>query len=246
MINNYERFPQNNNNSVSGNYHLNAQQLVDDHNDVVASSQQIQNNSGTQPPNQQPAVNNDHTDQRINRFLGYIKQLDQEMTHPCLTSNMYNFIFMNSSHLFRYSFRDKSKVKFLGGLTGNNTLFVGLTETFLNSNILDSENLMEGFNIVWRDRNGRTGGGVCVYLKQSVSHKFLLSYCNSTCEVLIVKIREPEVILVMMYRPPNASTSAFNDIIKRSENTIRDLDSPLPEIVIMGNFNFPGVLWTLL
>ena len=46
-----------------------------------------------------------------------------------------------------------------------------------------------------------------------------------------------------MYRPPNASTSAFNDIIKRSENTICDLDSPLPEIVIMGDFNFPGVLW---
>ena len=92
---------------------------------------------------------------------------------------------------------------------------------------------MEGFNIVRCDRNERTGGGVCLYLKQSVSHKTLLSYCNSSCEVLIVKISEPEVILVMMYRPPNASTSAFNDIIKQSENTIRDLDSPLPEIVIM-------------
>ena len=80
-------------------------------------------------------------------------------------------------------------------------------------------------------------------LKQSVSHKTLLSYCNSTCEVLIVMISEPEVILVMMHRPPNASTSAFNDIIKESENIIRVLNSPLPEIVIMGDFNFPGVLW---
>ena len=43
----------------------------------------------------------------------------------------------------------------------------------------------------------------------------------------------------------NASTSAFNDIIKQSENTVRDLDSPLPEIVIMGDFNFPGVLWDI-
>ena len=68
---------------------------------------------------------------------------------------------MNIAHLLRDSFRDKSKVKFLGDLTDNNTLFVGLTETFLNSNILDSEILMEGFNIVQRDRNGRTGGGVC-------------------------------------------------------------------------------------
>ena len=88
MINNYERFTPHNNNSASGNYHLNAQQPVDDQNDVGASSQQIQNNSaysGAQPPNQQPVVNNDHTDQRINQalnsFLGYIKQLDQKMTH---------------------------------------------------------------------------------------------------------------------------------------------------------------------
>ena len=88
MIKNYERFTPHNNNSASGNYHLNAQQLVDDQNDVGASSQQIQNNSaysGAQPPNQQPVVNNDHTDQRINQalnsFLGYIKQLDQKMTH---------------------------------------------------------------------------------------------------------------------------------------------------------------------
>ena len=43
----------------------------------------------------------------------------------------------------------------------------------------------------------------------------------------------------------NTSTSAFNDIIKQSENTVRDLDSPLPEIVIMGDFNFPGVLWDI-
>ena len=99
---------------------------------------------------------------------------------------------------------------------------------------------MEGFNIV---RCDRTGGGVCLYLKQSVSHKTLLSYCNSTCEVLIVKISEPEVILVVMYRPPNASTSVFNDITKHSKNTIRDLDSPIPEIIIMGDFNFPGVLY---
>ena len=83
---------------------------------------------------------------------------------------------------------------------------------------------------------------MCLYLKQSVSHKTLLSYCNSTCEVLIVKISEPEVILVVMYRPHNASTSVFDDIIKQSENTIRDLDSPLPEIIIMGDFNFPGAM----
>ena len=181
MINNYERFTRHNNNSASGNYHLNAQQPVDDQNDVSASSQQIQNNSaysGAQPPNQQPVVNNDHTDQRINQAFWVHKTVgpkndshgiaiqsvhsnatkilgptanevvppsdEPSGIQPCPTSNMYNFIFMNIAHLLRDSYRDKSKVKFLGDLTDNNTLFVGLTETFLNSNILDSEILMEG------------------------------------------------------------------------------------------------------
>ena len=41
--------------------------------------------SGAQASNQQPVVNNDNNGQRINEalnsFLGYIKQLDQKMTH---------------------------------------------------------------------------------------------------------------------------------------------------------------------
>ena len=85
MINNYERFTPNNN---SVNYQSNVQQPVDDQNRVGASSRQIQNNSaysGAQASNRQPVVNNDHPDQRINKalnsFLGYIKQLDQKMTH---------------------------------------------------------------------------------------------------------------------------------------------------------------------
>ena len=77
----------------------------------------------------------------------------------------------------------------------------------------------------------------------SIIHKTLLSYCNSTCEVLIVKLSEPDVVLVLIYRPPNATAASFNDIIQRTEETIRALESPLPEVMMLGDFNFPGVLW---
>ena len=46
---------------------------------------------------------------------------------------------MNIAHLLRDSFRDKSEVRLLGELTNENTLFLSLTETFLNNNIVDSE-----------------------------------------------------------------------------------------------------------
>ena len=42
----------------------------------------------------------------------------------------------------------------------------------------------QGFNIVRCDRSERIGDGACFYLKQSINHKTLLSYCNSICEVL--------------------------------------------------------------
>ena len=82
---------------------------------------------------------------------------------------------------------------------------------------------MEGFNIVRCDRSERMGGGVCFYLKQSINHKTLLSYCNSTCEVLIVKLSEHDVVLILIYRPPHATAASFKDIIQCTEETIRAL-----------------------
>ena len=49
--------------------------------------------------------------------------------------------------------------------------------------------------------------------------------------------------LLLIYRPPNATAASFNDIIQRTEETIRALESPLPEVMMLGDFNFPGVLW---
>ena len=150
---------------------------------------------------------------------------------------------MNIAHLLRDSFRDKSKVRLLGELTNEKTLFLSLTETFLNNNIVDPEIHMEGFNIVRCDRSERIGGGVCFYLKKSINYTSLLSYSNSICEVLIVKLTNPDVILVTMYRPPNATAASFNDIVSQTEHKICALDGPLPEVILMGDFNFPGVQW---
>ena len=48
-----------------------------------------------------------------------------------------------------------------------------------------------------------------------------------------------------MYRPPNATAASFNDIVLQTEHKICALDGPLalPEVIIMGDFNFPGVQW---
>ena len=162
---------------------------------------------------------------------------------PSNQNNLYNFKFMNIVPLLCDSFRDKSKVRLLGELTNEKILLLSLTETFLNNNIVDPEIHMEGFNIIRCDRSERIDGGVCFYLNKSINYTTLLSYSNSICGVLIVKLTNPDVILVRMYKPPNATAASFNDIVSQTEHTICALDGPLPEVILMGDFNFPGVQW---
>ena len=58
-----------------------------------------------------------------------------------------------------------------------------------------------------------------------------------------MKLSNPDEILVTIYRPPNATAASFDDIVSQTEHKICALDGPLPEIIILGDFNFPGVLW---
>lgn len=150
---------------------------------------------------------------------------------------------MNIAHLLTDAYRNKSKIKFLKDLADTNTLFIGLFETFLNNNIIDEEICMEGFNVIRSDRIGRVGGGVCLYINQSVSYKTLLCFSNSMCEVLIVKLTNPDVVLVNIYRPPNASSVSFKEIVNKLESVIIALGTPLPNVFMIGDFNFPGVDW---
>ena len=62
--------------------------------------------------------------------------------YSCTTNNAcptYEFMLLNVARLLLNVFRDKSKIKFIGDLCSNHTLFVALCETFLLYVISDSE-----------------------------------------------------------------------------------------------------------
>ena len=80
--------------------------------------------------------------------------------------------------------------------------FSCLCETFLHEGILNSEIKISGFSIIRCDRMSGAGGGVCVYVSNSPTYDICLSYSNSVCELLILMIHKPAVIIILMYRPP--------------------------------------------
>ena len=46
-----------------------------------------------------------------------------------------------------------------------------------------------------------------------------------------------------MYRPSSCTINEFDDVIIKINQFIFSLNSPLPNIMILGDFNFPGVDW---
>ena len=157
-----------------------------------------------------------------------------------LVPSMYSFTFMNVARLITLT---KRKNEILSDFCDKSTMFLCLCETLLQEGILDSEIKISGLSIIRCDRSSRTGGGVCVYVFNSTTYDTCLTYSNSVCELLILRLHKPPLIIILMYRPPTCSPEDFNDIICRSRAIILSMSSPLPNIIMLGGFNFPDINW---
>ena len=149
--------------------------------------------------------------------------------YSCTTNNAcptYEFMLLNVARLLLSMSKDKSKIKFIGDLCSNNTLFVALCKTFLSDVINDSVISITNFNIIRCDKHSQIGGGVCIYLKQSICYDLLLCYSNSVYDLLIDKLIQPELIVILLYRPPSCSGPQFEDVILKMKSVMFKLQSP--------------------
>ena len=125
----------------------------------------------------------------------------------------YSFFSLNVARLLKNNSVNKSKINFLNDLSDESTLFVALCETFLNANIFDAEIQMQGYIICRTDRLSRPGGGVCFYIKDHIQFSTCLSFSNDMCEVLIVKLSNPQFVLINTYRP-GLGSSTVDQVLK--------------------------------
>jgi len=122
--------------------------------------------------------------------------------------------------------------------------FIALTETHLNVDIMDSEIQIDGYHIIRRDRINRSHGGVAIYIIDILGDtaKIILDYTDNTIEALGVIITRLNLCIIVIYRPPNTTSSQFMNLLTKLKLLYNDLDSST-DVIMLGDFNFPSILW---
>ena len=103
--------------------------------------------------------------------------------------------------------------------------------------LVDSDRIvnLEGYNIVRRDRN-KHGGGVCFYLRNTITFSGQYQLENDDLELIALEIQKANscpFLIATWYRPPNTPLDYF----KKFEMFLKEADARYSEIYILGDFN---------
>ena len=90
---------------------------------------------------------------------------------------------------------------------------LAINETKIDNLVPDNEIRISGYNIIRKDRN-RNGGGVLMYIHESITFLERSDLCPDSLEMICVEIMKPHdgsFLVSSLYRPPNSNVHLFND-----------------------------------
>jgi len=89
------------------------------------------------------------------------------------------------------------------------------------------------------DRNNRDGAGVALYLREDLTGDVISTFDNSVCQLLVVYIHQLDLVVAVIYRPPDTRCAEFAAALKKLDNVFTALPTPTPTICLMGDFKLP-------
>lgn len=123
-----------------------------------------------------------------------------------------------------------------------------ISETWLNSAIADSLINIAGYLLYRQDRTNKSGGGVCIYIKQIIqgyraecARIFAILHDAVAIDYIFVKVklRSAELLVGCVYRPPDC-TLEENQCFCDSFEKLSEIRS---NVVIFGDFNYREIDW---
>jgi len=120
---------------------------------------------------------------------------------------------------------------------------IGISESWAHEDISDSELSIKGFNMFRKDRNIanlKRGGGLVLFIKETIKAELVEDTISNQSESLWVKIVEDQSNMIsvgLCYRRPSASIEETRDLCHQIKK------HTLKSGLIMGEFNFGGIDW---
>ena len=114
---------------------------------------------------------------------------------------------------------------------------VGISETWLNSNILNESVEINGYKIVRKDRQYGRGGGVILYIKNYIKFAEIIDINDNTAEQVWVKFKYNKIknVVGVLYRTP--PVSEILNFCSEFEENICNLLTDCDNFVCVGDFN---------
>ena len=113
---------------------------------------------------------------------------------------------------------------------------IGITESWANNDITDAELGLEGCVMFRKDRMGKRGGGVLLYIKETIPAYEVQLHEEADCnEAIWCKL-----VTGVVYRCPNITKENTEKI----HNTISEVSKG--DCIIMGDFNLGNIKWDTL
>ena len=120
-------------------------------------------------------------------------------------------------------------------LHDNNIHILALNETLLDDSINDNELLVQNYDLLRNDRN-RNGGGVAIYVHNSISYEVINSAELDSLELLLIKIRPKSsspFLFMSWYRPPDSRI----ELMDYYERALAFVDTFRLDVIVMGDVN---------
>ena len=111
-----------------------------------------------------------------------------------------------------------------------------VSETWLNSDIFDSELAIEGYSFTRQDRSDRRGGGCMVYVRENLPYCIRPDLLDESIESCVIEINRPKcktLFLWNVYRAPDLSLEIFLEGL----NSKMALLPSNAEVCLLGDFN---------
>ena len=112
---------------------------------------------------------------------------------------------------------------------------LALNETKLDSDFPKELSSVPGYQQERLDRT-RNGGGVSIYIRDSIKYKRRLDVPKDDLELICIEVQPPKnkpFLVIVWYRPPSSPVCSFNEL----EHVLSYLDQEGKEIILVGDTN---------